>query len=58
LFLFGDLVTFLPIVVFLGLNKPHDCYACLGKDPDRIYSSYQLNHEERARRQFRAKFNK
>ena len=28
----------LPIIAFLLLNWPHDCYRCLGKDPDRIFS--------------------
>ena len=28
----------LPIWAFLLLNTPHDCFKCLGKDPDRIFS--------------------
>ena len=34
---------FVPILAFLLLDQPHDCYTCLGKDPDRIYSIFQLN---------------
>ena len=47
----------IPIWTFFWLHDPHDCYTCLGKDPDRIYSRFQLNVEERARRQLIAKFN-
>ena len=47
----SDLTKF----AYFWLNEPHDCYVCLGKDPDRIYSSFQLTLEERARRQLRAK---
>ena len=46
-----------PVFTFLILNNPHDCYECLSKNPDRIYSRFQLTYEERARRQFIAKFN-
>ena len=28
----------LPVFTFLLLSDPHDCYVCLGKDPDRKYS--------------------
>ena len=45
-----DILILLPILTFFLLYKPHDCYKCLGKDPDRIYSSFQLNLEERAKR--------
>ena len=31
-------VRILPIIGFLLLNWPHDCYRCLGKDPDRTFS--------------------
>ena len=52
-----DIMTLLPVASFLILNEPHDCFACLGKDPDRIYSRHQLNSEERARRSLRVRFN-
>ena len=42
-FLFIDLVVLLPVVTFLLFDNPHDCFTCLGKDPDRIYSSFQLS---------------
>lgn len=45
------------ILAFFVLDTPHDCYVCLGKDPDRIYSGFQLNLEQRARRNYRARFN-
>ena len=32
------LMRTVPMISFLLLNKPHDCYRCLGKDPDRIFS--------------------
>ena len=35
-----DFFTILPIIVFMVINKPHDCYECMGKDPDRTYSIY------------------
>eukprot|EP00353_Schmidingerella_taraikaensis_P011285 CAMPEP_0185590058 /NCGR_PEP_ID=MMETSP0434-20130131/59349_1 /TAXON_ID=626734 ORGANISM="Favella taraikaensis, Strain Fe Narragansett Bay" /NCGR_SAMPLE_ID=MMETSP0434 /ASSEMBLY_ACC=CAM_ASM_000379 /LENGTH=77 /DNA_ID=CAMNT_0028213933 /DNA_START=231 /DNA_END=464 /DNA_ORIENTATION=- len=51
------MIFLFPILVFFALNEPHDCYECLGKDPDRIYSSFQMTFEERALWQVRAKFN-
>ena len=47
----------LPVVAYFLLNEPHDCYMCYGKDPDRVYSIFQLTLEERAKRYFRTKFN-
>ena len=29
-----------PIWAFLALELPHDCFKCLGKDPDRNFSIY------------------
>lgn len=55
--LFGVMNT-LPMLSFFWLDSPHDCYTCLGKDPDRIYSQFQLSLEERAKRALRAKLNK
>jgi len=57
-FLVFDCYLMLPVVSFLLVNKPHDCYTCLGKDPDRVYSSFQLSSEERLRRRVRTKRNK
>ena len=31
-------IYLLPIWAFFLLNVPHDCFKCLGKDPDRIFS--------------------
>ena len=36
----------LPFVFFFSLNDPHDCFSCLGKDPDRRYSVFQLTRRE------------
>ena len=33
-------VYLIPVLTFFALNKPHDCFSCLGKDPDRIYSTF------------------
>ena len=51
-------MVLLPVFIFMILNDPHDCYKCLGKDPDRVYSRFQLNLMERTRRILRAKYNK
>ena len=53
--IYENFFLMIPILAYFWLNEPHDCYVCLGKDPDRIYSSFQLTLEERARRQLRAK---
>lgn len=36
------LLELIPFMAFYTFNRPHDCFVCLGKDPDRIYSSLQL----------------
>ena len=36
----------LPFIFFFILNKPHDCFICLGKDPNRRFSMFQLTREE------------
>ena len=28
----------IPLLAFYTFDRPHDCFVCLGKDPDRIYS--------------------
>ena len=45
-----------PIWAFLTLDTPHDCYRCIGKDPDRIYSIYQLTKCEIIERNMKTKF--
>ena len=43
--------SILPFLTFLILNKPHDCYRCVGKDPERKYSKFQYSiiDQERSR---------
>ena len=48
----------LPIITFLLFDNPHDCFICLGKDPDRIYSSFQLSRQERTHRKMKAKYSR
>lgn len=47
----------LPVTLFLLFDNPHDCFVCLGKDPDRIYSIFQLSKEVRVKRKMKAKYN-
>ena len=54
--LYFNLMTILPVIVFFLLNEPHDCFTCLGKNPDHIYSIYQFTLEERAIRKMEAKY--
>ena len=35
-----DCQMLIPVAVFLWLDEPHDCFRCLGKDPDRHYSHF------------------
>lgn len=51
-----DIAFLSPIILFLLVNEPHDCFVCHGKDPDRIYSSYQLTWEERTARKMVARY--
>ena len=37
---FIDFMILIPSLTFFALDQPHDCYICLGKDPERIYSSF------------------
>lgn len=38
------LIGLIPITIFLFTNKPHDCFKCLGKDPDTsTYSIFQYS---------------
>ena len=57
-FAYLDLVILIPVLTFLAFDKPHDCFTCLAKDPDRNYSIFQLSLEERVRRKMMAKFSK
>ena len=40
------LFELLPFIFYFTLNRPHDCFRCLGKDPDRRFSKFQLTREE------------
>ena len=54
--LFSDFQLLVPVFVFLFLDKPHDCFVCCGKDPDRVYSSLQLTRKQRSERRMFIKF--
>ena len=55
-YFFSVMLGLLPFVIFFLLDRPHDCFVCLGKDPDRIYSVFQLKKEERNARNMFAKY--
>ena len=40
------LAELLPFFGFFWFNEPHDCFQCVGKDPDRRYSIFQLTRHE------------
>ena len=46
------------VIAFYALENPHDCFACFGKDPDRVYSGFQMTLEDRIARRYFARFNK
>ena len=46
LYLLYILLEMFPFIFFFILNKPHDCFICLGKDPERRFSMFQLTREE------------
>ena len=51
-----DLFLLIPVLTFLLFDNPHDCFVCLGKDPERIYSIYQLKKQERKERKMYARY--
>lgn len=55
---YSDLIILIPVLTFFAFDKPHDCFSCLAKDPDRNYSIFQLTLEERVRRNMGAKLSK
>ena len=55
-FNFTILIELLPVASYLILYYPHDCYRCLGKDPDRNFSQYQFTERELAMRSMRYKY--
>ena len=38
IYLFYNVLELTPFIAFYALENPHDCFVCLGKDPDRLYS--------------------
>jgi hypothetical protein len=45
-----SLVEISPYLIFLAVNtvyKPHDCFKCFGKDPERKFSIYQYTKDEK-----------
>ena len=57
IFLF-DITRLIPFWAFLIFNKPHDCFACLGKDPSRSYSRFQYSKQELLKLKMATKFGK
>ena len=53
-----DVNLMLPVVAFLCFDDPHDCFRCMGKDPDRIYSSFQMTLEDRVVRRMNTRLSK
>ena len=48
----------LPFIFFFVFKKPHDCFICLGKDPVRRFSMFQLTREEFKHREHSVKYGK
>ena len=46
----------LPFTLYFILQRPHDCFVCLGKDPDRRFSMFQLTRRETQIREAQMKF--
>ena len=51
-----NVLQLFPFLMFFLLDQPHDCFVCLGKDPDRIYSRFQLTPAERLKRKMFVKY--
>ena len=51
-----DIISILPYWAFLLFHDPHDCFKCLGKDPERNYSMFQFNRAELLKLRYCAKF--
>ena len=52
-----DMFMLMPMIGYLFCNEPHDCFVCIGRDPDRAYSMFQLTVAERVERKMIAKYN-
>ena len=48
----------MPIQAYLLLNNPHDCFKCVGKDPDRVFSISQYGKREQLSLRMRQKYGK
>ena len=35
-----NILLLVPVVAFMIFDDPHDCFMCIGKDPDRPYSKF------------------
>jgi len=55
-FLSINVIEMTPFLAFYLLDRPHDCFVCLGRDPDRIYSQMQLTLAERVQRKMFVKY--
>ena len=42
--------------VFFIFESPHDCFTCIGKDPDRKYSIHQYTYDQLLERKMLQKF--
>ena len=49
-------IELLPFVFYFWFNEPHDCFKCLGKDPERRYSIFQLTERENLIRDLSVKY--
>ena len=52
---FSDCSQLIAIWAFLIFNRPHDCFECLGKDPQRNYSMFQYGKREQMLKKMKAK---
>ena len=51
LYFWFKILELLPFILYFILNRPKDYFVCLGKDPERRYSKFQLTREETAVRE-------
>ena len=46
----------LPAVIYIAIVKPHDCFQCLSIVPEMRITNFQMNHDERIRRDFEVRY--
>ena len=52
-----DMSILIPVIVFVVLDKPHDCFVCFGKGrTEKRYSIFQLKTEEKQERKLSVKY--